>query len=791
MALRHFEHLAASSVDQAVKLAAAHPDRTAYVAGGTDLLGALKDGVRPAYPALLIDLKPIDSLRGIREDRGELRIGTLTTLDALARNTVVLERYPLLAQAARAVASPQIRNMATIGGNLCQEPRCWYYRTPENLFECLRKGGERCNAVLGENRHHSIFGAMRASDPGCTVNCPAHVAIPVYLEHIRRGRIDEAARLQLESNPMPAITGRVCPHFCEQGCNRTQLDEPVSTRSVERFLGDRILDNAAAFYRVPRKATKKRIAVVGAGPAGLAAAHDLRLAGHEVTVFDDHPEAGGMLRWCIPAYRLPADVLKRQIQAFEGMGVHFSLGVAVGRRGLSLQSLRRDFHAVFLATGTWRDRKLGIENEVLLTQGLPFLVDIRRGRQPSVGKKVLVIGGGSVAVDVAVSARRLGAAKVTMACLEARDQMPAFPEDLELALQEGIRLLPSWGPHRILDRNGALSGMELVRCTSVFDSEGRFKPGFDPATVTAVEADQVLVAIGQAADPSYAGSSLKTGRGLLAADEQTQATSLQGVYAGGDAVSGVGTVIQAIAAGRRAAAAIDRALATGSGRRRPVRRTEMPSSVEINTDALTRSARVVPASRAPSERGIGCEDCATLDLHVVQTEAGRCINCGCVAVNASDLGPALLALDARIRTTRRTIPAEEFFAARLLKTTVLEDGEVLTEVVIPSPPAGSLQRYLKFRVRNAIDFPIVGVACVLSQEGGAVTRARLALGAVAPVPLRAREVEAFLCGRRIDEQTAEAAGAMAVRRVMPLPLNRHKVQILRTLVKRAILGAGS
>jgi NADPH-dependent glutamate synthase beta subunit-like oxidoreductase/CO/xanthine dehydrogenase FAD-binding subunit len=790
MALRGFDHESASSVSQAVKMAATHAGRAAYVAGGTDLLGALKDGVRPDFPSLLIDLKPIGSLRGIREDRLGLRIGALTTLDELSRDPTVRERYPLLAEAAHSVASPQIRNMATVGGNLCQEPRCWYYRTPENLFGCLRKGGEKCNAVLGENRHHSIFGAMRAGDPGCVANCPAHAAIPVYLEHIRTGRLDEAARLLLEANPMPAITGRVCPHFCEQACNRTQLDEPVSSRSIERFLGDRILDGAAAFYRPPKRTTGKRVAVVGSGPAGLAAAHSLRLAGHEVTVFDDHPEAGGMLRWCIPAYRLGAEVLARQIEAFERMGVRFELGANVGRQGRSLQSLRRDFHAVFLATGTWRDRKLGIEDEDLLTPALPFLIDIRRGRQPWVGKNVLVIGGGSVAVDVAVSARRLGAGKVTMACLEARDVMPAFPEDLELALEEDVALLPSWGPHRVLTDDGRLEGMELVRCTSVFDAEGRFRPSLDSSTRTTVAADQVLVAIGQAADVSYAGSSLRTDRGLLAADEETQATPLRRVYAGGDAVTGVGTVIQAIAAGRRAAAAIDQALAPGSLKRGSHRTAAaaVPSTVEINTAALERSARAVPATLAPSERGIRREDAATLDLHAVQNEAGRCVNCGCVAVNASDLGPALLALEAKIRTDRRTIPVEEFFSARLLGTTVLEAGEVLTEVVLPARPAGSVQRYLKFRVRNAIDFPIAGVACVLSHEDGRVSRARLALGAVAPVPMRAHEVETFLTGKRMDEQTAEAAAALAVRGAVPLPNNRHKVQILRTLVKRAILG---
>jgi NADPH-dependent glutamate synthase beta subunit-like oxidoreductase/CO/xanthine dehydrogenase FAD-binding subunit len=793
MSMRRFTHATASSPVQARELSLSRPGRTAFVAGGTDILGTLKDGIHAAPPELLIDLKPIGALRGISDGKGGLRIGALTTLADVCGSPDVRGRYPLLAQAARSVASPQIRNMGTVGGNLCQEPRCWYYRSPDNLFPCLRKGGERCNAVLGDNRHHSLFGAARTGDPGCRSGCPAGVAIPAYLELIRTGHMEEAARLVLENNPLPAVTGRVCPHFCEQGCNRSLLDTAVSTRSVERFIGDLVLGRAGSFYAAPRKGTGKEAAVVGAGPAGLAAAFFLRRAGHDVTVFDDHPEAGGMLRYCLPAYRMPGDVLDRQVAALEGMGIRFALGTAVGRGKVTLAALRRDFDAVFLATGTWESRKLGLENEGLLGSGLAFLSDIRNGRTPRVGKRVLVIGGGSVAVDVAVSARRLGAAEVTMACLEARDRMPAFAEDLELAVEEGIRFLPSWGPRRVLSRGGEVHGMELVRCTSVLDAEGRFRPSFDPGSVMTAEADQVLVAIGQAVDLSYAGASLTTPRGLLSADEGTQATPLAGVYAGGDAVSGVGTVTGAIAAGRRAALAMNaelsgRAPKPGAAARGGKPRGAPSETVAVNAAALTPRARAKADVLPVPVRAIDREDAATLDLRAVENEAGRCINCGCVAVHASDMGPALVALDARIRTDRRTIRAEEFFAARIASCTVLEPGELVMEILLPPPPADCVQRYLKFRVRNAIDFPIVSVACRLSLKEGRVADARISLGAVAAAPLRAREAEAFLAGREIDEETAEAAGSLAVRGAVALPCNGHKAQILRTLVKRAILG---
>jgi NADPH-dependent glutamate synthase beta subunit-like oxidoreductase/CO/xanthine dehydrogenase FAD-binding subunit len=786
MALRHFDHVRPASLEEASRLAEARGGSAAFVAGGTDLLGILKDRVHLRYPELLVDLKGIPGLDRIEAGEGGARIGALATLADLAASPIVRRSYPLLAEAARAAASPQLRNMGTIGGNICQEPRCWYYRNPENRFPCLRKGGGKCNAIEGENRFHSIFGAARLGMPSCRAGCPGNVEIPLYLSKLRALDMEGAARILLDGNPMPAVTGRVCPHFCERSCNKAEEGEAVSVRAVERALGDFILEHAALLMPPPERETGESVAIVGSGPAGLAAAFYLRRSGHAVTVFERLPKAGGMLAFAIPAYRLPKDIVERLVESYEAMGIAFELGSEVGAGELSLASLRRRFDRVFLSTGSWGGRTISIPGQELLASGLDFLIDIQEGRREAPGRKVLVIGGGNVAVDVAISALRLGAQDVTMACLEARDIMPAFPEDLAQALEEGVKLLPSWGPLAVIQDGEGVGGMELVRCSSVFDAEGRFRPSFDPDKTRRVEADRIFLAIGQQAELGYAADSVKIERGLIAASKDDQSTSFEGLYAGGDATTGPASVVEALAAGRRAAQAIDAALLPGKARTG----AERPSEAlhEIRAEALTLSKRVfIPALQAQF-RSIEAEDTPTLARDEVEREARRCIDCGCVAVNASDLAPALVALDATMRTTRRSLSAEDFFAAKPLSATALEAGELVTEIELPPPAPGGRFAFRKFRARNSIDFPILSVAAAFVLEGGRVTEARMAFGAAAPLPMRARAVEEFLIGRALDEESAAGAASIAARGAFPLERNAYKVQVLSALVRKAILG---
>ena len=302
-----------------------------------------------------------------------------------------------------------------------------------------------------------------------------------------------------------------------------------------------------------------------------------------------------------------------------------------------------------------------------------------------------MIGGGSVAVDVAITARRSGARQVSMACLESLETMPAIPEDIEQAHEEGITILPSWGPQRVVERNGKLAGMEFMRCTSVFDKDGRFAPSFDPAVTTVFEADQVLVAIGQAADLAYAGLALRTERGMIVIDGMTGATSLDGVFAGGDVTGDRATVVQAMAAGQRAAVSIDAYLTGAQLDAAPPAKGQIP--LVINEAALPPSPRTPTPRLAVPQRTLRGEDSATLTADALAQEPFRCANCGCVAVNASDIATALVALDAQVKTTQRTLAIGDLFAAAESKSTVLAADELIEEIAIPAPPAGTRQRY--------------------------------------------------------------------------------------------------
>ena len=561
--MKYFEHESAATFDEAVSLLKESPKgKTVVMAGGSDLIGVLKEQILEDYPEKVVDLKTVRGGEYIKQDGDTIEIGALTKLCDIVKSDLLNEKAPVLSQAARSVATPLIRNVATMGGNICQDVRCWFYRYPHGIggrMDCMRKGGKECYAVMGDNRYHSIFGGMKVHTTPCSVQCPANTDIPAYMERLREGDVEGAAHILMEANPIPMITSRVCAHTCQEQCNRCGSDESVSIHGVERYVGDYILEHPDTFYRAPETETGHKVALVGAGPAGLSAAYYLRKAGHDVTVFDKMEEPGGMLTYAIPNYRLPKSYVKQVAAAYEKMGIRFRLGCCLGE-DIQAEDLEKEYDNVFYATGAWKRPVLGFDGEEFTEFGLQFLMEVNQWMNKKDRRHVLVVGGGNVAMDVAITARRLGAESVTLACLESEPEMPASREEIARAREEGIEIMPSYGVSKAIYEGSQVTGMELMRCTSVKDENGRFNPRYDREETLRVSADSILMAAGQKVDLSFLGDKygLALERGLIQVDKDTQATSKSGIYAGGDATTGPATVIQGVRSGRNAAEAINR-----------------------------------------------------------------------------------------------------------------------------------------------------------------------------------------------------------------------------------------
>jgi heterodisulfide reductase subunit A-like polyferredoxin len=474
----------------------------------------------------------------------------------------------------------------------------------------------------------NVFGISKAAGRApCKASCPAGVNAQGYVALIGAGKFKEAYELIRERCPLPAACGRVCQHPCQDHCNRTEIDEAVSIRDLKRFAADYIHTNPAE-YPPPKPAAAKleaTVAIVGGGPAGLTAAADLALLGYPVTLFEAQAHLGGMLRYGIPSYRLPKDVLDKEIQYILDLGVEAHTGTPVAHpRSL----LGAGFHAVFAAPGAWISRTLGIVGESApgVWAGLDFLHQVNSGKTPHIGPKVVIIGGGDVAMDAARCARRMPGVKlVDVACLESRAEMPAHPWEAAEALDEGIVFHHRVGPVKIETAGGKVSGVAFRACTSVFDENQRFDPRFDDSKTSALAADTVIVTIGQGIDS--AGMGVATGPGgRIVAAKDTMATSVAGIFAGGDAVLGPASMVDAMAHGHRAAEAIDAylrgaKLAQTDGA--PVETADNPKPDAAKRERV-KMPQAVPAAR------IG--DFTEIDLgyspEQAIAEAQRCLACG-------------------------------------------------------------------------------------------------------------------------------------------------------------------
>ncbi len=477
----------------------------------------------------------------------------------------------------------------------------------------------------------NVFGISKAGRAPCKASCPAGVNAQGYVALIAAGKFKEAYTLIRERCPFPAACGRVCQHPCQEKCNRNEVDEAVSVRDLKRFVADYVHANPAEYPAVTPPAAKldARVAVVGGGPAGLTAASDLARLGYGVTVFEAEPHLGGMLRYGIPRYRLPEDVLDREIQYILDLGVEARTSTPVANPEDFLHS---GFKAVFVAPGAWLSRKLGIAGEDAhgVRAGLDFLHEVNSGTGPAsgtIGPRVVVIGGGDVAMDAARCARRLpGVTSVRLACLESRAEMPAHPWEAAEALEEGVVFHHSLGPTCIETAGREVIAVAFRACTRVFDEGGKFDPRFDDSKTTVLEADTVIVTIGQGIDAARLGVATGPG-GRIVADPETLATSIAGIFAGGDAVLGPASLVHAMAHGHKAAEAVD-AYLRGTRPARPA--PPAPESMAPNPQpGAPRQGRVRMPQADPAGR---LRDFAEIDLGYTAeqaiAEAKRCLACG-------------------------------------------------------------------------------------------------------------------------------------------------------------------
>ncbi|MFA5140587.1 MAG: NAD(P)-dependent oxidoreductase [Elusimicrobiota bacterium] len=430
---------------------------------------------------------------------------------------------------------------------------------------------EECNQGMSEEDVQvEIFRCISCKKPKCVPKCPLNNEMYKYLDLLMDGKVEEAIAVLKATNPMPAILGRICPHPCEKECVRGEKMAPVSINAIERYVGDmeRRLKKEGRLSRPkpPQGADLGRVAVIGAGPAGLTVAYDLGKKGYKVIVFEKSPVPGGMLHLGIPEYRLPREVIMDFVEDLKSLGVEFKYKAALSKDLHPKALLAQGYKAVFIAIGAYEGKKMDIPGEGEF-QGfedcIAFLGRVNLGDKRKPGRKVLVIGGGNSAIDAARTALRLGSDEVHIVYRRSRKEMPANPEEIDDAEAEGVKIHYLAAPIKILGKDGKVAGMEVIRCElGEPDASGRRKPVPVKGSEYVIEADIIVPAISQQPDPT----GLPADHGLnidkrwnsFVVDEATMMTSLPGVFAAGDAVTGPATVVQAIAAARKAAEAIDK-----------------------------------------------------------------------------------------------------------------------------------------------------------------------------------------------------------------------------------------
>ena len=497
------------------------------------------------------------------------------------------------------------------------------------------------NVDYRENREDT----MATGTAPCKTACPAHIAVQGYLRLAAQGKYTEALALIKKENPFPAVCGRICNHRCETECTRGTVDQAVAIDEVKRFIADHDL-NADTRYIPPMvnqigRPYEQKIAVIGAGPAGMSCAFFLAEKGYKPTVFDKAARPGGMLMNGIPSFRLEKDVVQAEIDILKEMGVEFRCGVEVGK-DITIQQLREQgYTGFYLAIGAQGGRKIGVpgEDSQGVESGVAFLSAAAQGSVEQLQGKVVVIGGGNVAVDVARTACRAGASETAMFCLEGRDIMPAAADEVAEAEHEEVAVYNGWGPKEILTENGKVTGVVFKRCLSVFDENHRFAPKYDENDCMTVECSHVLLAVGQSIiwGDLLKGTKVELNpNGTVKADPVTYQTAEPDIFVGGDVYSGPKFAIDAIAAGKEGAISLHRWVHPGQtltmGRDRRVYRALDRHNVLVDADSFDTAPRQVPGYNEAKARTFG-DARVTFTEEQIKKETARCLSCGATKVD--------------------------------------------------------------------------------------------------------------------------------------------------------------
>ncbi len=495
-------------------------------------------------------------------------------------------------------------------------------------------------ATENKGTHLERAAALKETRPysPCRAACPVNTDVQAYVGFIAQGRYAEAFEVIRSVNPIASACSVICHHPCEQACRRCSVDEPLSVRHLKRFALEQAADYRRSKRRLIEKTKNKSIGIIGSGPSGLTAANDLADMGYKVTIYERHPVLGGMLATAIPSYRLPREALKEDIDDVISKGIEVKTNCEIGK-DVALKDVMAKHDAVLLALGLSLSRSLnipGVEGQGVLL-AIPFLADVAFNKKPDLGNRVLVVGGGNVAMDVARAARRLGIKDVEMVCLESAEEMPAWKWEVDEAVDEGIKIHHRWGPKAVKREGDKVKGLEVTKVLSVFDAERRFSPTFDNNQTTLIEADTIIITIGQMANVKFLKDSpvQVDERGRVTWDPKTQMSSARGVFCSGEVVTGPGSAIAAAASGHRSAIAIhlylqgeaiEGALPTYQKEKLP----ELPADVveKINREPRKKIKHLPAETRCSSfvPFEFGYDELEALE------EAGRCRGCAGGAV---------------------------------------------------------------------------------------------------------------------------------------------------------------